>query len=129
MKISETMNDKSYFFDSYALLEIIKGNENYRFIETSTITTSVMNLSEIYYALLLVYNKETVENILKKFNFEFVEITPKIAKDAAFFRHFNKKSKLSYIDCVGYCLSLENNLVFLTGDKEFENFDNLEFVQ
>jgi uncharacterized protein len=119
----------NYFFDSYAIIEIIRGNENYNFACDLSIITSPMNLAEVYYALLLLYNKETVDNILKRFNFAFIEITPEIAKSSAILRHKNKKLNLSYIDCVGYTLALSNDLLFLTGDKGFSQLDNVEFVK
>ncbi|MBS3075714.1 PIN domain-containing protein [Candidatus Pacearchaeota archaeon] len=123
------MNNKNYFFDTYAIIEIIKGNENYNHLCDWNIITSLMNLAEVYYALLLIYNKETVDNLLKNFNFEFLEINPQIAKESAIFRHKNKNLKMSYIDCVGYILALNNGLLFLTGDKAFERFENVEFIK
>jgi predicted nucleic acid-binding protein len=123
------MNNKNYFFDTYAIIEIIKGNENYNNFCDYNIITSPMNLAEVYYALLLLYNKESVDNLLKNFNFEFLEINSQIAKESAIFRYKNKNLKMSYIDCVGYTLSLKNELLFLTGDKAFENLENVEFVK
>ena len=129
MKTLEIMNSKNYFFDSYAIIEIIKGNENYEFACDLAMITSPMNLAEVYYALLLLYNKETVDKILKNLNFQFLEITPETSKNSAIFRYQNKKLNLSYIDCVGYTLAINNDLLFLTGDKGFEKFDNVEFVK
>jgi len=45
------------------------------------------------------------------------------------FRKKNKKRNLSYTDCIGYVYATENDLIFLTGDKEFENLENVEFVK
>ena len=64
MKISETMNSKSYFFDTYAIIELIKGNSKYEFLKESIIITSSMNLAEVYYALLLENKKEVVDSIM-----------------------------------------------------------------
>jgi uncharacterized protein len=120
---------EGYFFDSYAIIEIINGNENYRFVANSNIITSTMNLAEVYYALLIGKNKETAELVLEKFDFEFLDVTSEIAIDSALFRYKHKKQKLSYIDCVGYILSKKNGLAFLTGDKEFEKIDGVKFVK
>lgn len=119
----------SYFFDSYAIIELIKGNENYNFIKEEIITTSVMNLAEVYYAILLSQNKEFADEIINSLNIYLIEITSEVAINAALFRFKNKKLKLSYIDCIGYLLAKSNNLLFLTGDKEFQNFDCVEFVK
>ena len=118
----------SYFFDTYAIIEIIKGNEKYEFVNENTIITSVTNLAELYYALLLEKKKEIVDTIIKKLNLQLVEITSQDAIEAAYFRYKNKKLFLSYIDCLGYVLALKSNLNFLTGDKGFKNLKNVEFV-
>ena len=43
--------NKSFFFDTYAIIEIMKGNDKYRFVYDSNITTSAMNLAETYYEM------------------------------------------------------------------------------
>jgi predicted nucleic acid-binding protein len=119
----------NYFFDTYAIIEIIKGNPNYEFANESTIITSVMNLSELYYALLLENKKEFVDMIIKKLNLQFIEISSEIATQASHFRYKNKKLSLSYIDCLGYILAINNNLTFLTGDKGFKDIEHVKFVK
>ena len=118
-----------FYFDTYAIIELLKGNPLYEFVKEETIITSTMNLAELYYSLLLENGKDNADSILDKLNFEFLEITSEIATTSSFFRYKNKKLKLSYIDCVGYSLAKENKLLFLTGDKEFEKFENVEFVK
>jgi len=118
-----------YFFDTYAIIELIKGNPNYEFIKDNVIITSSMNIAELYYSLLLENNQEFADKIINSFNFELIDITSKIAIKSSLFRFQNKKLKLSYIDCLGYILALKNNLLFLTGDKGFESLDNVEYVK
>ena len=118
-----------YFFDTYAIIELIKGNPNYEFIKDNVIITSSMNIAELYYSLLLENNQEFADKIINSFNFELIDITSKIAIKSSLFRFQNKKLRLSYIDCLGYILALKNNLLFLTGDKGFESLDNVEYVK
>lgn len=118
-----------YFFDSYAIIEIIKGNFNYERFSGMNFITNALNLAEVYYYLLKETDEDTANNIIKKFNFEFIDISPKAAVNSAIFRFKNKKLNLSYADCLGYILALNNNLIFLTGDKGFEKFNNVEFVK
>lgn len=119
----------NYFFDTYAIIELIKGNPNYESVKNHTIITSVMNLTEVYYALLLENEKEIVDSIIQKLNLQLLDISPKISIKSALFRYKHKKSSLSYIDCIGYILALSNNLLFLTGDKEFKDLDKVEFIK
>ena len=39
------------------------------------------------------------------------------------------KRKPSYIDCIGYMVAKRLNIKFLTGDKDFEDLDNVKFVK
>ena len=121
--------NEDYFFDTYAIIELIKGNPNYDFVEDKVIITGAMNMAETYYALLLENKEDVVNSIIKKLNIEIVDISQEIAIESAKLRYKNKKSFLSYIDCIGYILAKENNLIFLTGDKEFEEMENVEFVK
>ena len=36
---------------------------------------------------------------------------------------------ISYADALGYFLALKNKLKFLTGDKEFEGLEGVEYVK
>ena len=36
---------------------------------------------------------------------------------------------LSYTDCIGYTYAIKHDMVFLSGDQQFEKFDNVEFVK
>jgi len=118
-----------YFYDSYAIIEILKENKSYLEFKDAVITTTVLNLFEVYYYLLRVYNQKTADFLVRNFNFNFLELTPRVSIEASRFRFANKSKDLSLTDCVGYILSLNNNLKFLTGDSKFENVENVEFVK
>lgn len=117
------------FFDSYAILEIIQGNEEYKKFGESIFTTNTLNLAEVFYSLLREINIETANEIINKLDFEFMEISEEIALESAMFRYKNKSRNLSYADCIGYITALKNNMKFLTGDKEFKDMENVVFVK
>lgn len=118
-----------YFFDTYAIVEIVHGNENYRRFGDAAIITSLFNLGELYYVLLKEFGEKKTGELMERFNFDFVEATSGNVIEAAKFRYANKKKKLSFIDCIGYILAKNKNMKFLTGDKEFENMPDVEFVK
>jgi predicted nucleic acid-binding protein len=118
-----------YFFDSYAIIELINGNSKYEEFKEDIIITNSLNLSEVFYSLLLRVEEETAKEITNKINFELIDITSQISIESAIFRFKNKNKKMSYADCIGYSCAIQNNLIFLTGDKEFENFPNVRFVK
>lgn len=117
----------AYFFDTYAILEVINGNPNYKKYLNSGIVVTQLNLIELYYILL----KNFDSNIAEKYYFYFkpylVFVEDLDIVNASKSKLRNKS--LSYCDCLGYVISLRLNIPFLTGDKEFENLTNVEFVK
>lgn len=120
----------TYFFDTYAFYEIIKGNPAYdSYKKDILIITTRLNLMELHYGLLLLYDKEIADHYYDKFIQFIVELTDDIIKQANIFRLTHRKRKLSYVDCIGYIIAKLRNVKFLTGDKQFENLDNVEYVK
>lgn len=118
-----------YFFDTYAIIEIIKSNENYLPYGEEEIITSLLNLGELYSALLKDFDEGTAEQWKKKLEGSYLAITEDIIIKAMKFKFEHQDKNFSFIDCVGYIVAKENNIKFLTGDKEFENVENVEFVK
>lgn len=119
----------AYLFDTYALLEIIKGNKNYENFVSESFNTTIFNLYELYYNLLKDFDEETAKNYFYKFIPFVLNIKNEHIFYASKFRLNNKKKNLSYTDALGYSISKIEGYKFLTGDKEFENFDNVEFIK
>ena len=117
------------FFDSYAIIEITNGNPKYEKFQGLSVITSVLNIGEIYQLILRKHSKDIADEWFRNFNCEFLEITPEIIVDAIYFRFINKKKDLSLVDAVGYILSLRHKLKFLTGDRQFKELPNVEFVK
>jgi predicted nucleic acid-binding protein len=117
-----------YFFDAYAIIEIIKVQENYSQYAGYEIFTNALHLAEVYYHLLKSYNEETAHHIMDNTEVSLIDISHNTSVSAAKFRYKNRKKKLSYADCIGYITAKANKLRFLTGDKEFKNLPNVEFV-
>ena len=118
-----------YYLDTYAIIEIIKGNENYKRFYKSKFFTSIYNLYELYYYLLRIHGKE----IAKKYFFRFKKILINFNDNNIFlaseFKYNYSKRRVSYTDCLGYIISKDLNIKFLTGDKEFKDLENVEFVR
>ncbi len=119
----------NYFFDSYAIIEIINQNKSYEKFMNHLIITNSLNLGEVYFYLLKIHNKQTADFWINKLNVEIIDISLEDSLKASLFRYENKKKNLSYADCIGYIAALKKGFVFLTGDKQFENLENVEFVK
>jgi|SRR3989338_635822 len=123
------MTTESLFFDTYALIEIFKQNEVYKIYRNKRIVTTKLNIFELYYRIAGDFGKEIAEIILNDYYLFTIDFDEKIIIEAAHFKLLNKKKKLSMTDCIGYIIAKSNGIKFLTGDKEFENLENVEFVK
>ncbi len=116
-----------FFLDTFALVEIIKGDPRYGKYLDSELSTSLMNLYELHYNLLKVMD----ENAAKDKFFQFKQFLIPIKDDHIFLASAFKlknRMKLSYADALGYIIAKAEGMKFLTGDKAFKNMDNVEFA-
>ena len=118
-----------FLFDTYAIIEVIKGNENYKSYTNSQIIINKFILTELAYWLISNYGIETARKYLDKYNKFVKDFEIGIIEKAMEFRYKNKKKKLSMTDCISYFQAKELGIKFLTGDKEFQNLENVEFVK
>ena len=118
-----------YFFDTYAIFELIKDNKKYEKYKSYALIVSILNIAEFYGTILRESGKRKADEMFNEFIFEVLEITPELIIEAVNFRYENKKEDVSLPDAVGYILAKKNGLTFLTGDKFFENKNNVEFVK
>lgn len=123
-----------YFLDTYALQEIEEGSENYRVFSTEIgIVTTKLNLMELFHNYYKLKGQAVAEMAFRHFKGFCIEISDEALKEAAIMRADlkarAKDSNLSYVDCIGYALAKKLRIKFLTGDREFERLDNVEFVK
>ena len=123
------MVDKAYFFDSYAIIEIIKGNPDYQAYKNCETVITKLNLFEIYFKLLKEFSEINADKFLAESYDLAVDFDEDIIKLAAKFRLKNSDKNLSMTDCIGYVLAWNMGIKFLTGDKEFESVENVEHVK
>lgn len=120
---------ESYFLDSYALIEIIKENQNYKKFQDTLNFTCLMNLLEVHYRISKDFGIKKADEIVNKLKELVIDINIKDIKDASNLRIKNMKKMLSHIDCLGYSMALNRRIKFLTGDKGFVDMENVEFVK
>lgn len=118
-----------YFYDSYAVIELVKGNPAYFEYSEQNVLISIFNIVEIYSSVLNDFGEEIADKVYDKLKKAVVEVEDAVLKEAVKFRKVHKKKNLSYADCIGYVYARRNGLKFLTGDKEFEHLENVEFVK
>src|SRR3989344_7351028 len=105
---------ESYFYDTYALVEIINGNPNYLNYTNFKMITTKLNLLELYSNLLRNSNEEKAEYYYNLYSLNCININDDIIKEAVklwiLMRKENKR--LSYIDCIGYIISRKLKIKF-----------------
>ena len=123
------MAEDIYFFDTYAIIEILKANPNYMpFVESYAVLTK-LNLFEVYYIVLRDFGEEKAIETFNRYYPSAIDYGHAVIQGAAKFRLENAKRYLSMTDCIGYTIAKKIKIKFLTGDKEFKNRENIEFVK
>ena len=128
-KVFEDSGIKAFFADTYALIEIIGGNPNYKQYTGFLLLTTKFNIIELYYSLLHDYGEETAEKYLQLYAHFVIPISHSAIRYGMKFKLLYRKEKVSYVDCIGYALAKELGIKFLTGDQKFENKENVEYVK
>ena len=122
--------DEAFYFDTYALVEITKGNKNYaEYREGIKILTNKLNLMELVYFLFRIGKEDKIGIVFNDYLKYNIESSTRALIEAARLKFLQRKKKLSYIDCLGYLIAKENKVKFLTGDEKFRNMPNVEFVK
>ena len=116
-----------YFFDTYALIEIIRGSQNYKPYLDCRIITTIFNIAELNYNLKKEMSKEMANEHTEKFSEFMVHVSIEDIKQAMDFKSLHRN--LSIPDAIGYRVAKKHSVKFLTGDSYFEKIDNVEFVK
>ncbi|MBI4168046.1 MAG: PIN domain-containing protein [Candidatus Aenigmarchaeota archaeon] len=120
---------ESFFFDSYAIIELIKGGVNYRNYTNVKMVTTKLNLFEVCYFLVRDFGEDKALEYMKSYSDFIVDFSVETILAAAKFRLVKKADRLSMVDCIGYVLSKNLGIKFLTGDEKFQNMENVEYVK
>lgn len=118
-----------YFFDTYAFLEILKGNTSYQKYKNVSIITTKLNIFELYLKILRENNEENAEKVMNKYYPYIKDFDKNVVREAAKLKIQLNKRNVSMTDCIGYCFARQLGIKFLTGDTAFENLTNVEFIK
>ena len=115
------------FFDTYAFFEIIRGNSKYEKYDNENAITTIFNIAEFNFALKREFDIQTADTYTDKYSQFIIDVEVEDVKKAMTFRI--KYRKLSMPDAIGYIIAQKYGIKFLTGDEEFKDFPNVEFVK
>jgi predicted nucleic acid-binding protein len=123
----ERIEGPIFFFDTYAFFEVIRGNPKYSQYRDVIAITTVFNLAELNYGLKKETDEKTADEITQEYEPLLVEVTLDDVKKAMTLRRRHKD--LSIPDAIGYVVAMRYSSKFLTGDDDFKDFPNVEFVK
>jgi len=115
--------------DTYVLWEIAIGNPKFTHYLEEDFVVNDLILAEFYGIFLREFNEQTANYWILKLKCYSQEVPLQVLIKAVKFRRNNPKKKLSFFDASGYMFARENNYSFVTGDKEFEHLQDVEFVK
>ncbi len=118
-----------YFLDTYALIELIKGNPKYKRFINEELFTSILNLYELHYIILRDFSEEKAKEYFYEFFNFLMPLKPEHIFAASEFKFEHKKQNISYSDALGYAIAIKEGMKFLTGDNAFKSIKNVEFVK
>lgn len=121
---------ETFFFDTYALVEIYRGNKNYLpYVSNIGLMLTKLNLLEFIHFLIREGKENEISEYIEKLNRFIVRYNDEVLVDAAKMKFKYKHERLSFVDCIGYFIAKKNGVKFLTGDIKFKDKENVEFVK
>jgi predicted nucleic acid-binding protein len=124
--MNKEVENEAFFFDSYAIMELLEGNPAYLPYENVQGVLTIFNIAELNYAMKRDGKKQADELTRRYFSMRVPVIERDIAESMSFrIQH----KKLSIPDAIGYVVAKRLGIRFLTGDQEFERMENVEFVK
>jgi hypothetical protein len=121
-----------FFLDSYAIIEMARGNPAYRPYTKVPSVTSRSNLLEMFYILAQADEEALAQAALQALGPHSIELSVDLVPVVAEFRlrHLGSTGRrFSYADAFGYVYARENGFEFLTGAHEFEGLPGVRFVR
>src|SRR3989338_2186954 len=91
-----------FVFDTYALLEIIRGNPNYAPYTEATPFLNLFVLAELCWKLSLEHGKGVADRYTEKYAPGVCPLEAEDVKDAVQFRLTHRKKNMSFTDYVSY---------------------------
>ncbi len=123
------MIETNYFFDTYAIIESLKGNPKYENYKDCRAMISAFNLAELHLHVTRIFGNKIADEVLEEYSHCVVNFELEDIKEATKIKIKYAKRKISVPDSIGYVISKRLRIRFLTGDEKFEDLENVEFVK
>ena len=118
-----------YFADTYAYIEVLKDNPSYHRFKKSVFLTSQYTVAELAYFFIRQDQEPTAIQVASRISDDVINASLPTLLRAMKLKFLYRQKKLSYTDCIGYALARDLGVKFLTGDKQFKDLPDVEFVR
>jgi predicted nucleic acid-binding protein len=118
---------ETFFFDTYALIEVIRGNPKYVPYSKAQAITTIFNIAELNYILKKEHPKKVADDFTNKYKPCTIKFLWEDIINAMDLK--TKHRNLSIPNAIGYIVAKRYNVKFLTGDEDFKALDNVEFIK
>ncbi|HLC84601.1 MAG TPA: PIN domain-containing protein [Candidatus Nanoarchaeia archaeon] len=115
--------------DTYALVEIAKGNPAYAGLFEQDFVVADETLAEFFWVNLRDFGMGSAEEWHLKLGPYGRQVSQDLLVRAMKYRYDHRKEDVSFFDCVGYVFAQENGFIFVTGDKEFKDKKGVLFIK
>jgi len=119
-----------YYFDTYALIELLSRKDFVRY-SAKGFVTSRWNLAELLVVDLREHGEAAARRHFQRFLGACEDPTDEDLFQAARFREEQRRRRrlLSYVDALGYVLATRLSVRFLTGDGAFRGLPHVLFAK
>ena len=121
------MAEVKWCLDTYALVEIKKGSPNYASLLSMEFVITDLTLAAFYAVLLREEGQKSADYWWGRLTTRSEPVPLHILIEALRFCHKNRRRRISLFDAVGYSYAVAKNMIFMTGDKEFEKLPHVDF--
>jgi hypothetical protein len=121
-----------FYLDSYAIIEMARGNPRYLRFRAEPAVTSRANLLEVYYILAQQGDEALARTCLDTLGPQATDLPLDLIPKVARFRLLQLGAtgrRFSYVDAFGYVHARESGYTLLTGAHEFEGLPDVCFVR
>ena len=118
------------FLDTYAIIEIDKGNPAYSgySLTPSEVITTILNLVEVHFYYLRNYGPGEAKRIYQRVMALVIDLDEGIINAASWLK-LRHRRRLSYADCIGYATSQRFEAQFVTGDYGFKDMKDVVYLR
>lgn len=117
-----------FYFDTYALVERLRGSPAYEPYGKVPIFTHATNILELAARIIRDFDETVARREIAALECNEIEATRDDLFVAAAFWVQHRGKNVSYVDALGYTLAQRHEMLFLTGDKAFKGTDGVEYV-